>query len=259
MNEKLKKELESFEGVWKGGYFEGDPLEPLAPSNYGQLGYISILHATYLRCIKPYVNSETIALEIGAGRGAWTKALLPAKEVWALDALPAAQTRFYDYVGDRSHVRYIQVEDFSCSMLPDDYFNYMFSFGCLCHVSFSGIEEYAQNLFSKLKSGSNCFWMVADYDKFNRVVTNLPRYSIWASAAPVGKRYAPFRKMLEWAMQIDRPQPMVPNVNDEPAPGRWYNAGTERTCAMLEKHGFKVVDKDVGTLPRDPIIHFVKP
>jgi hypothetical protein len=43
-----------------------------------------------------------------------------------------------------------------------------------------------------------------------------------------------------------------------PSPGRWYNAGIERTCSMLEEVGYQVVDPDVGTIPRDPIIHFVK-
>ena len=83
MSDKLKKELASFEGVWRGGYYEGDPLEPLSRSGYGQIGYISVVRATYLRCIKPYVNSETVAIEIGAGRGAWTRSMLTAKEVWA--------------------------------------------------------------------------------------------------------------------------------------------------------------------------------
>ena len=39
-------------------------------------------------------------------------------------------------------------------MLPEDYFNYMFSFGCLCHVSFEGISEYAENIFPKLQIGA---------------------------------------------------------------------------------------------------------
>ena len=258
-NNRLKKEIDLFEGIWQGGYYEGDPLEPVAPSNYGQIGYMSILHATYLRCIKPYVKKETVALEIGAGRGAWTRALLPAKEVWALDALTPEYNRFWEYIGDAPHVKYIQVEDFSCSDLPDDHFDYLFSYGCFCHISFAGIEEYAKNLFPKLKSGSNCFWLVADYEKYNRVVGDLQHYSIWDSAAPQGRRYAPFRKMLEWIKQIDKPQLIKPDTDDEPRSGRWYHAGTERTCEMLRKYGYEIADPDVGTALRDPIIHFIKP
>ena len=151
----LKKEIARFEGLWEGGYYEGDPLRFLSRSNYGSYGYISILHATYLLCIKPYIKPETIALEIGPGRGGWTKALLPAKEIWALDALSAEYNQFYEYLNHPKNVKYIQVEDFSCKDLPENYFDYMFSFGCLCHVSFEGTTEYAKNLFDKLKSGAN--------------------------------------------------------------------------------------------------------
>jgi hypothetical protein len=258
--EKLKRELVSFEGTWEGGYYEGNPLEPLSRSTYGQIGYISVLRATYLRCIKPYINAESVALEIGAGRGAWTKALLEAKEVWALDAMSAEYNHFWEYIGNQPHVNYIQVEDFSCSSLPDNHFNYMFSFGCLCHVSFEGIEEYAKNLFPKLKSGSNCFWLVADYDKFNCAVGNLSDNSIWSAAAPSGRRFAPVRKMLEWLIKVDhKPQEMPADADNNPSPGRWYNAGIQPTCEMLKRYGYQILDEDVDTSLRDPIIHFFKP
>jgi len=48
-----KLEIGLFKDLWHGGYFEGDPLDPMAHSGYGSLGYMSCLHATYLRCIRP--------------------------------------------------------------------------------------------------------------------------------------------------------------------------------------------------------------
>lgn len=67
LNTKLISELKSFENLWEGGYFEGDPLNPMERSSYGQLGFMSILHATYLRCIRPYIKNYTVSLEIGPG------------------------------------------------------------------------------------------------------------------------------------------------------------------------------------------------
>lgn len=261
MTDRLKKQLHSFQNVWRGGYYEGDPLDPMTHSSYGQVGWMSVLHATYLRCIKPYINAQTIALEIGPGRGAWTKTMLAAKEIWVLDAVSAEDNKFWEYVGKAPNVHYEQVFDFSCQKLPDEYFNYLFSFGCLCHVSFEGIEAYAKNLFPKLKSGANCFWLVADYEKYNRLVSELEKYSVWIQAAPVGRRYAPIRKILKTviAKMDKRPLPLMPDVDDDPSPGRWYHAGTDRTCEMLTKHGYQILDKDVGTVMRDPIIYFVKP
>jgi hypothetical protein len=120
-NIKLSKELDSFTQLWNGGYFEGEPLIPLGQSTYGALNYISVLHATYLRCIKPYIDSNSIALEIGPGRGAWTKCMLSAKEVWALDALPEEHNGFYEYLGYPRNVNYFQVTNFECAMLPENF------------------------------------------------------------------------------------------------------------------------------------------
>jgi hypothetical protein len=258
MSTRFGKELESFQDLWEGGFYEGDPLDPIGKSNYKQLSYISVLHATYLRCIRPYINNQTNALEIGPGRGAWTKTMLLSKHIVALDALPEEHNKFFEYLGNPQNVQYHQVKDFDCRMLPDSYFTYMFSFGCLCHVSFEGISQYAANLFPKLKAGSNCFWMIADYEKYNRALRditklsyfNIPfqrrRYSFLRACVRgiIGRTALPMRDLTE---------------DDEPRPGRWYNAGIERTCFMLRNVGYRIIDPDVGTILRDPIIHFVKP
>jgi len=230
----------------------------MSKSGYGQLSFISILHATYLRCIRPYVNIRTVSLEIGPGRGAWTKALLPSKEVYALDALPEEHNKFFEYLGYPKNVQYFQVKDFKCEMLPDDYFDYMFSFGCLCHVSFEGIREYAVNVFPKLKRNSNCFWMVADYDKYNRAISNLNDLSIWSTLIPGSRRYLPLKWYLLHLMKKEKLHCIKADENDDPKPGRWYHAGIERTCSMLKDAGYRIVDPDVGTCHRDPIIHFIK-
>lgn len=260
MKEKLKYELEMFQDLWKGGYFEGDPLNPMARSGYGQLGFISTLYATYLRCIKPYINKDSISLEIGPGRGCWTKGLLSSKEIYALDALSEEHNEFFKYLGYPENVQYFQVEDFKCEMLPDNYFNYMFSYGCLCHVSFEGIREYAKNLYPKLKGNSNCFWMIADYDKYNRAILNLNDLSIWKALIPKSNKYFLLKWLFKYLMKRENLPTIPADENDDPkAGGRWYNAGLERTCSMLEEVGYIIVDPDVCTCIRDPIIHFCKP
>jgi hypothetical protein len=110
-----KKELESFRDIWHGGFFEGDPLDPMGISIYGILGYMSVIHIIYLYCICPYVIQETSALEIGPGRGAWTRTMLRARDVWCLDALSAQHNRFWEYVDEqnREKVHYCQ-----CDRIP---------------------------------------------------------------------------------------------------------------------------------------------
>jgi hypothetical protein len=253
--ETVRREIASFQNLWKGGYFEGNPLDPMGASNYGSLGYMSILHATYIACIRPYIKEgETTALEIGPGRGGWTRTMLKAKEVWCLDALSAEHNGFWQYVGRHPHVHYHQVHDFSCSDLPDDAFDYLFSFGCFCHVSFAGIEAYMENLWRKLRSGANAFVMVADYEKYNWAAQNQRALDVRRALAPLAK--------IEWdgsplpgkgLKQLDV------NEDQEPRPGRWYHAGLERTCRMLMGKGYEVVTPDVGVNFRDVVIHFRKP
>jgi hypothetical protein len=257
---RLRREIASFEGLWKGGYYEGDPLEPMGGSSYRQLGFMSILHATYLRCIKPYVNDQTVALEIGSGAGAWTRSLLPAKEIYALDALPESHNGLMARLGHPPNIKCYQVTDFKCAMIPANHVDYMFSFGCFCHVSFDGITEYAVNLYPKLKHGSNCFWMVADYDKYNAAVAQLSIWNTLRHAIPGGRRNLPLRWLFSFIRKKHERLHLqdMHEDNEIRAGGRWYNAGIDRTCSMLKNIGYHIVDSDVGTCLRDPIVHFCK-
>src|SRR5258708_3666505 len=113
--------LASFRTIWEGGYFEGNPTDPMSASSYGIFGYHSSLYLAYLCCIKPYIKSETTVLEIGPGRGAWTKAMadLNPKQIYAVDAVAPEHSGFWNYVGDRQNVAYIVADDFSLSAIPD--------------------------------------------------------------------------------------------------------------------------------------------
>lgn len=257
--DKLSEEIASFDGLWEGGYYEGDPAAAMSKSAYGVYGYMSILHATYLVCIKPYINAKTVALEIGPGRGAWTKTMLEAKEIWVLDALSAEYNRFFEYLNHPKNVKYFQVEDFKCDQLPENYFNYMFSFGCLCHISFDGITEYAANIFGKLKENTHCFWMVADKKKYADFLEKTAEYDVWRNLSPKSKKLAPVKYVFDAFSKIARPTHFLTLDVFNEGQGHWHDAGTERTCEMLEEIGYKVISSDVGTLPRDPIIHFIKP
>jgi phospholipid N-methyltransferase len=259
IDQRLSDEIKSFDNVWGGGYFEGEVLDSVSHSTYGPVGYVSILHALYLMSIKPYVNAESVVLEIGPGRGAFTKAILQhqPKETWCLDAVSAEKNCFYEYVGKQANAKYIQVEDFSCSMLPEDHFNYLFSFGALCHVSFDGITQYLTNLYPKLKKDAECFIMVADYDKFNGCMDNIDNLSIYKNL-PFHKlisiNWKLYKKRFNKALGLRRTYP----ESQQPDPGRWFHAGVKQTCDLLRSLGYEVVSEDIGIIQRDPVIHFRK-
>jgi hypothetical protein len=258
--EDIRKHRESFSTLWKEGYFEGDPLDPMGRSGYNRLGYMSVLHATYLCCIKPYVTADSTVLEIGAGRGAWTRTMLNAKELVVLEAVDAEHSRFWDYVGRHEHVHYHKVTDLSCSGLQDNHFNFFFTFGCFCHLPQPAVVEYMTNVYPKLRSGTHGFMMVADFDKYNRAVENLSRYADTRACAV--RRFLPIRWLWEAAWRTVWPDNLRPMTERTPADhnaGPWHDFGTEEACKMLEGLGYKIIDADCGVNHRDPVIHFIKP
>jgi hypothetical protein len=257
---ELADHFASFEGVWHGGFYAGDPLDP-SQSSWGLFGYLPVPYAIVLACIRPYVDADTAVLEIGPGRGAYTRALTPAKEVWCVDALSAEHNKFWEYVGRLPSVHYLHVSDFSLDGVPDGSIDFVFSYDALCHVPFSGIESYAQSLHAKLRPGSQCFWMVADYAKYRRFIAE-PRSVARELTSQVGRpwlrqliervaRRVEDRQLEKYRAHIDAPQ--------GPEGSWWYDAGTTRTVEMLQDHGYRVVNPDVGVDPRSPVIHFARP
>lgn len=255
-----RKYSENFSTLWDGGYYEGDPLDPMSRSSYTRLGYMSVLHATYLRCIKPYVRADTRVIEIGAGRGAWTRTMLHAKEIAVLEAVDPDYSHFWEYVGRHDHVTHNKVSDLSCSVLPDNHFDYFFTFGCFCHLPPVAVTEYMGNIYRKLRPGSNGFMMVADFDKFNHAIKNLEYYA--DTRAVHGRRFRPVRWLWQAIWKTAWPtnlNPIQQKVQSDPNIVSWHHFGAEKAARMLESHGFRIVDQDCGVNHRDPVIHFVKP
>ena len=68
----------------------------MAESTYGIYGYNSALYTVYLTCTRPYAGPTVNALEIGPGRGTWSKAILErgCNRLYAVDVVPPEKTRF---------------------------------------------------------------------------------------------------------------------------------------------------------------------
>lgn len=261
--------LEQFQETWEGGYYEGDPMDPMGASSYGLYGYVGTLHAVYLACIRPYVEKDTVALEIGPGRGAWSKTILArnCKRLYAVDAAPAEHTHFWEHVGRNERATYIVGRDFELSEIPDGSIDFFFSFGVFCHLRPEMCESYARSLGRKMKPGANGFVMYADFDKYNRCLDEYGQTSL--------KRYFDRQKRLVWlpvrlgyaaAWSLFRSKIDLPRVCkeggenqcDEKGHASWYHWGVENACSALVSAGFEVVDADIGAVSRDPITHFRK-
>ncbi|WP_035709256.1 class I SAM-dependent methyltransferase [Niveispirillum irakense] len=264
--ERVTAEVDYFSksNLWKGGFIEGDPLDPLAPSTYSflhDMGYASLIHMVYRLAIKPYVNSDTVALEIGPGRGAWSRGILTGnpKHLHVADVLSAEHNCFWENVGRRDNVTYHQVKDCSLSFLPDNSVDYVFSFGCFCHLSPTIIAEYMKTFGRVLRPGGRGFVMYADYDKWNEAMANRPAYSLGNAFSK--RRTLPMRiayKLWSKLFDLSRPQILDKNQPDDMRPGRWFHVSQESMADMARNAGLKVITADMDILFRDPIIAFEK-
>jgi hypothetical protein len=261
--------LSQFIKIWQGGYYEGNPLDPLSPSTYGVYGYNSILYTVFSACIRPYISPKTTVLEIGPGRGAWTKTFLErgCRRVYAVDAAPAEHTGFWDYVGRDDRAIYLVSNDFSLTAVPDAEIDFFFSFGVFCHLTPAQCEQYVIALAPKMREGARGFLMIADFDKYNNCLDNADRLSLkkivrWQTRKallPVEAAYLliwhcfrPFMDLRRVDKQVER------NLVQKNGLGGWHHCGVDRACAMLESVGFEIVERDIEVIPRDPIIHFRK-
>jgi hypothetical protein len=262
--------LGGFKRAFEGGYFEGDPLDPMASSTYGIYGYNSVLYTVYSGCIRPYITSDTTVLEIGPGRGAWSKTFVQrnCRKLYAVDVVDPEYAHFWDHVGREPRVEFIVAEDFSLPGVPDQSIDFLFSFGVFCHLKPEMCEEYLGAMYRKMKRGSRAFLMVADFDKYERCRAEADRVSIGRFLNEQTRRvWLPAKTAYSLAWQYFRPKMDLPPVSKDReknlwnADGNfgWYHWGLERACRAISGAGFTIVEPDVEVCPRDPVIHFVKP
>lgn len=113
--------------------------------------------------ITPYANPGKVALEIGCGRGTWTRVLSQLfGGVVALDVIPPS-----DWIRALWNVQHNQVPDrcFECWLVEDNSIDFAFSFGCLCHLSETAVRSYLKSLYAKMKSGATAILMFGNWTR----------------------------------------------------------------------------------------------
>ena len=262
--------LQKFRQAFPGGYFEGVPLDPMSSSTYGVYGYNSVLYTVYSACIRPYITSDIVALEIGPGRGAWSKAILHrnCRKLYAVDIAEPEHTHFWEYVGKDPRAEYIVAADLSLPGVPDDSVDFFFSFGVFCHLKPEMCEEYLSSIYRKMKYGSRGFLMIADFDKYERCRADADSLSIKRIfAEQTRKIWIPtkFSYLFAWRFfreKMDLQQVSKSREQNLWTAGQefgWYHWGVDQACESLARSGFEIVEPDVEVCQRDPVVHFRKP
>jgi hypothetical protein len=78
-----------------------------------------------------------------------------------------------------------------------------------------------------------------------------------------GKRFLPLRLVWKTVYRVVPPlrfdEKSIDETSEPDTAGlRWFHLGSGAAAEMLRRHGFDLVDQDIGISHRDPILHFRK-
>ena len=144
----------------------------------------------FQKAVRPFIGPTSRILELGPGRGSWTRAILslvPDGEVHTIDCQDV--TRFMDPSNWPGRLHCHQVTENDYSFLPDGYFDFFFSFGVLCHFVRNERLEVLEQALPKMRPGGCSVHEYGDWKKLDvfgwaagntpEVFKTLPDDAIW--------------------------------------------------------------------------------
>jgi len=149
---RIRRALDAFRAHKTYGLEWGDP-ERDAPLIYVKNHFLI-----------PYVTPRTTVLEIGPGGGRWTRYLLAARTVYAVD--------YHQELLDELGVNFradnlISIKNNGTDLpgVPPESIDFVFSFGVFVHLDLDLIDAYLGSFKSVLKSGGSIVLQYADKTK----------------------------------------------------------------------------------------------
>lgn len=120
----------------------------------------------FYQAIHPLVKPGSCILELGPGRGSWTRAVLKFLTDGEITTIDFQDVRPW-LKPEKYQGRLIcnQVYDNSFSALQDNYFDFAFSIGVLCHHNQEDIKEILMNTLPKMKPGGIALHHYGDWNK----------------------------------------------------------------------------------------------
>lgn len=174
--------------------------------------------------IAEYLTPDSKVMELGPGRGSWSRAIL--------EHIPNGELQTFDFQDltkwlqpNRYDGRLIchQVTDNSFSAAQNDYFDFFWSFGVLCHNNQEHLFEILKNSLPKMKKGGIAVHQYSDWEK-------LETYGWKRGTIPIDFKFKPDEEI--W----------------------WPRNNQKIMTALATAAGWKVIKADLGLVQRDSII-----
>ena len=114
--------------------------------------------------LMPYISPSTTLVEIGPGGGRWTRYMLNAKQIYAVDyhkqLLDELRSKF-----NQNNIIFINNNGDDFPGIPDTSVDFIFSFGVFVHLDVEVIDSYLKNIKRLLKPSSNVVINYSDKTK----------------------------------------------------------------------------------------------
>jgi hypothetical protein len=226
---------EQLKRLFAEGYTSGDVLRRLPDRTRRREEHLigGSYRRLFTKGVRPHLRQDSVVMELGPGRGSWTRALLasvPRGEVHVLDFHDVTEwLRPEDYGGRLVCHR---VEDNSFASVPDRHFDFFFSFGVLCHNTRAAIGEIMANALPKMRPGAVAVHQYGDWDKLEALGWEDDRHGV-----PVAHKLVPDDH--EWNF--------------------WPSNDPRRMAAVCSEAGWIVEDADLGLFRRDSVIRLRAP
>lgn len=114
--------------------------------------------------LTPYLSPNTTVVEIGPGGGRWTRYMLNAKHIYAVDyhqeLLRELKSRF-----GTTNITYVKNNGDDFPDIQDGSIDFLFTFGTFVHLDVDIIDRYLRNIKPLLKQASNVVIQYSDKTK----------------------------------------------------------------------------------------------
>ncbi len=100
----------------------------------------------------PHVGPETTVVEIGPGGGRWTRYILHARRIYAVDPYPELLAELRRHF-DRPNITFIKNNGTDFPGIADESVDFIFSFGVFVHLEKPVIADYLRNMRRIIRPG----------------------------------------------------------------------------------------------------------
>lgn len=120
----------------------------------------------FKKALQPYLHPSAKVLELGPGKGSWTRAILQHISEGELHTVDFQDvTRWLKPERYSGRLICHRVRDNSFDGVPDAYFDVFWSFGVLCHNEASSIRQILTQARGKMKHGAVAIHQYGDWEK----------------------------------------------------------------------------------------------